>query len=73
LLCLKTVAGYTQYCVLPQSFDFKIIPPPALVRAGLEMLSAAIAAHGERAAGALSNSLARLSAIATRGWHTRAR
>jgi site-specific recombinase XerD len=27
----------------------QIIPPPALVRAGLEMLPAAIAAHGERA------------------------
>ena len=27
----------------------EIIPPPALVRAGLEMLPAAIAAHGERA------------------------
>jgi hypothetical protein len=27
----------------------QIIPPPALVRAGLEMLPAAIAAYGERA------------------------
>ncbi len=53
----------------------QIIPPPALVRAGLEMLPAAIRAEGERAGRRFIEffTAPRPSATATRAWHTRER
>jgi hypothetical protein len=51
----------------------QIIPPPALVRAGLETLPTIIRAQGERAGRRFIEFLPRPSATATPGWRTRVR
>jgi hypothetical protein len=45
----KEVKGWGPMAKQPIILSDQIIPPPALVRAGLEMLPAAITAQGERA------------------------